>query len=825
MIAKAALLHDIGKLCFRAGLTDDAANYPQFGAKWLAQFADETDENAQQLLRCVAFHRRQDFTGAGLAKNDLAYIIYLADTVAFGAERMERQNSKFNASLCLESVFNYFSDNDTYKRYFLPKDMSAAREINYAVRDDITACADDYKKILKIIENKLKQKSLMQMYPYELMQLFEDTLYYLPLTVREDLPRDISLFEHVKLTSALAVSIAQYFEAEGITDYAAVCTVESLEKMQDEPVFLMVSADITGIYGFLTTPASQAPLGGMHGRSLYLEYFSQILAEELAYLFNLSRCNVIFAGGGHLYVIAPNTAFVRERIAGFEAYVNEWLLKNLGTQLYVAFGYTECTSAEFVGRRLGSDIFARVDLQVENNKKNRYSAGVLEDLFNPESFINQSSDAVECCMCHRPITAGDVGRKDGLCQFCRSLQDLGRASFIDDRVLAVCSNHAAGSAAMPGYLRPIYLKLVAAKDLEKFKAHNKVLRLYSAKGGTDEKCPFLRLSRCDYFAKDTKTGKVLDMEQLAARSMGETYTGVKRLGVLMADIDAIGMVLKAGFYRKDLPNPLQYLTFTRQAAMSGRLAFFFKVILNKIFRGDVQAASGKGQPLFRLFNRPKQFWRNLHVIYSGGDNIFLLGAWDDVVEAAVDIYHAFAAYTNNKLAFSAGIGMFTPDYPMEQMFIQAELLKKAAKNVPGTGKIALFGQGADYVTGPGGGLAHVYDWEVFEKAVCGEKLRFLTEKLSFGAAAVPGRLKADRTVLYKLHSVLAEPGGRFNLAAFAYAVALLKPKQDDADADAVYAEFSRVLYNWCLEPQGRRQLLTALELLIYSLPNVPKEDF
>lgn len=93
----------------------------------------------------------------------------------------------------------------------------------------------------------------------------------------------------------------------------------------------------------------------------------------------------------------------------------------------------------------------------------------------------------------------------------------------------------------------------------------------------------------------------------------------------------------------------------------------------------MQNASGKVTPVFRLFNKPKQLWRNIHVIYSGGDNIFLLGAWDDVVEVAVDIHRAFESYTNGKLAFSAGIGMFTPDFPVSQMFIQAQLLKKPLK--------------------------------------------------------------------------------------------------------------------------------------------------
>ena len=765
LLAKAALLHDIGKLCYRAGLTNEPETYPEYGARWLARLLPEDDEAMQQLLRCISYHRRRDFEAVKLKDDDLAYLVYFADTIAFGAEKTERrQDDKFDASLCLESVFNYFSDHDTYKRYFLLKEINTGKEINYAVRDNIKASPEDYLKLLKIIENKLKQKPLAQMYPYELLQVLEDALYYVPLTVREDLPRDISMFEHVKITAALAVSIAHYFEANGITSYASLCEKQKIAQIQNEPLFLIVSADIAGIYGFLTTPAEQSPLATMRGRSLYLEYFSQLIADELVNYLKLSRANIIYTGGGRLYLLAPNTPQFKEGVKTFAEYINGWLLQN-------------------------------------------------------------NEAASECCVCHRNVAAADEGRKDGLCSNCRALLELGKASFMDDKVLAVCSNRISGCIAVPGYKRVLYLKIIAAKDLEKFKQHNKLAYLYSIKGGASDNCPYFRIRRCDYCVRDAKSGRLPDMKMLAAKSMGETYTGVKRLGVLMADVDAIGIALKAGFYRNDLPDPLRYLTLSRQAAFSGRLSFFFKVILNKIFKGDMQNASGKVTPVFRLFNKPKQLWRNIHVIYSGGDNIFLLGAWDDVVEVAVDIHRAFESYTNGKLAFSAGIGMFTPDFPVSQMFIQAQLLKKTAKNVPGTGKIALFGQNADYVSGPEGGLAHVYDWNVFEKKVCGEKLNFLTNNLSFGIAAVPGKIKADRNTLYKLHGVLAAAAGRFNLAQFAYAVALLEPKSENAAQAEIYNNLRSRLYAWALDTEGRRQLLTALELLIYSLPNAPKEDF
>ena len=105
LLAKAALLHDIGKLCYRAGLTNEPETYPEYGARWLARLLPEDDEAMQQLLRCISYHRRRDFEAVKLQDDDLAYLVYFADTIAFGAEKTERRQM---ISLTLRCVWNRY---------------------------------------------------------------------------------------------------------------------------------------------------------------------------------------------------------------------------------------------------------------------------------------------------------------------------------------------------------------------------------------------------------------------------------------------------------------------------------------------------------------------------------------------------------------------------------------------------------------------------------------------------------------------------------------------------------------------------------------------
>ena len=81
---------------------------------------------------------------------------------------------------------------------------------------------------------------------------------------------------------------------------------------------------------------------------------------------------------------------------------------------------------------------------------------MLKELFDPQSSLNAAETGTECSVCHHELSRGDENRNDGLCSFCRSLLELGKSSFTEDRVLAICTNHAGGSAAVPGWQRPLY---------------------------------------------------------------------------------------------------------------------------------------------------------------------------------------------------------------------------------------------------------------------------------------------------------------------------------------------------------------------------------
>lgn len=103
----AGLLHDIGKLVWRAGLGKRTHAFA--GAEYLkAHFANP---KAQNFLACVQYHHEKALRAASLPANHPAYITCAADSIAASIDRrgIESGNQDYDASQPLLSIFSHLN--------------------------------------------------------------------------------------------------------------------------------------------------------------------------------------------------------------------------------------------------------------------------------------------------------------------------------------------------------------------------------------------------------------------------------------------------------------------------------------------------------------------------------------------------------------------------------------------------------------------------------------------------------------------------------------------------------------------------------------------
>lgn len=307
ILIKGALLHDIGKVCYRA--MKKRINHSKLGGDFLEQYL-KPNEETERLLNCVRYHHKDYLQKAKLDKNDLAYIVYEADNIASGMDRRENEGEEkgFDPKLNLDSIFSvFYSDKEIQvanKYPLIYKDINKA--FNYPRKDISLATNSNYEALLNKIKSHFITKDISQISINQLLQILEEGFSYVPSSTNRAEVCDISLYVHSKITSAVASCMKLYFDEQQIQDYKKYCFNSGSKIFRNEKIYLLISGDISGIQDFIYTIPSKGALKTLRGRSLYIDLLLEEFIDEYLEQIGLSRANVLYSGGGHFYILVPN---------------------------------------------------------------------------------------------------------------------------------------------------------------------------------------------------------------------------------------------------------------------------------------------------------------------------------------------------------------------------------------------------------------------------------------------------------------------------------------------------------------------------------------
>lgn len=818
ILIKGALLHDIGKVCYRA--MNKRINHSKLGGDFLEQYL-KPNEETERLLNCVRYHHKDYLQKAKLDKNDLAYIVYEADNIASGMDRRENEGEEkgFDPKLNLDSIFSvFYSDKkiQVANKYFLIyKDINKA--FNYPQKDISLATNSNYEALLNKIKSHFITKDISQISINQLLQILEEGFSYVPSSTNRAEVCDISLYVHSKITSAVASCMKLYFDEQQIQDYKKYCFNSGSKIFRNEKIYLLISGDISGIQDFIYTIPSKGALKTLRGRSLYIDLLLEEFIDEYLEQIGLSRANVLYSGGGHFYILVPNIEDTKKAIDKLQAKMNRWLMENIGINLYLAIGMAECSANNLMKSEAQGNLFAIVNKKLKDDKTIRYSKDedFLEYIFNVEK--EKDTAKKECNICHNLVDKLWKYNSDEeiACEFCLNLYKLGQDILTQDLVFVISEEKIDGGIKIFGKDKDLYMYAVNIEDIDMFKG--KILRIYS-KNNLLENDLAVRLYLADYSAKN-ENDEVMTFDDLA-KSSCKIDKGIKRLGVLRLDVDDLGIAFSSGFVsdKDKIEDNLRYATLSRYADLSKDISMFFKVAINKICAGDLTGCVDFEEKAFNIFGIAKAPKRKVNIIYAGGDDLFLVGAWDEVLEVAIDINRAFKQFTNGKLTLSAGMAMFSPTYPISKMAEIAGLLVQMSKNRKDKNSIALFGMETNLKANGQLECKHIYTWADFEMKVCKEKMNYLLARLSFDGDKF-NKLSVGKSLIYRLMDLIQlADEDKLNIARFAYVLARMQPKQDkDEQKRKVYEDFVSKMYQWINNNEDKKQLATALNLLVYYL--------
>ncbi|GBD38692.1 CRISPR-associated protein Cas10/Csm1 [bacterium HR37] len=684
-IALASLLHDIGKLIKRA--FGERKNHQDLGADWLEK------KGLKGIIPGAARYHHSDRFGE-IANSNYLLLIYEADNLSAGERRIkgdllsESITGEFEERVPLLSIFSRVSLDpdkpDTVKPifvspFYLDEGSYIPPEINkeqmgFEELRAKTIPQSTYRELWTHFEKEFdlinNTKALSTNTLLFLLQKYTSTIPSHTLVALDkekggilwgQFP-DVSLFDHLKSTAAISGALYRYILEkcrERFYNEQLINEITS-EESRLEKRFLLIGADLSGIQDFIYTVTTTGALKTLRGRSFYIEMLCHHLAREITNALELTTANIVFVGGGGFVLLAQNTDTAKRVIMQTMEKTNSYLFDRFGTNLYLGFSLTELSGYEIAGTGLekGQRDFGTIWKSLReaiDTQKLRKWKNNLHWILKPHEPKKEN-----CQICREEveeITPIDEDKNLSGCTYCRHFYEIGkklgskRYRFIIKNPPMESDFEINGSSYAisehPSDSETVFV--INSLDPEDYKNRNSIFIPYGRYGVTGE---FDELS--------------------------ELSTGVKRIGALRMDVDNLGQIFSRGLKRIRNSQEISYQSFSRIASLSRELNLFFNFYLTQI----LECKLFKDFRSLRLLNEPQP--RKAVIIYAGGDDLFITGSWDDVVETAFDIHRCFKLHTgeNPYLDLSAGVGIFRTKYPLYKMAQETgELEENAKRNI------------------------------------------------------------------------------------------------------------------------------------------------
>ena len=730
-----SLLHAIGKVI--QGSSYDERDIGTIGSEWFKRFSDNK-KIAQQIAKATSI----DVT-TELAPDSLVYITSAAAKIASGLKEAVKTQERKEDFLSKQSdIFNVFSDSPS-QRYFNARPLELGGEPNYAKESIEPSDQSDYDRIVEILEKEFERFDFSQSQIDALLNLLESTLSYVPVSTRTKELSDISLATYSRLTAGFALAIEEYLADKKCRDYEKVLG-QDLEAFYSEKAFLLASFDLSGIQDFIYNIATVGAAKQLKARSLYLDFMGEHIVDSLLEKLELTRANLLYVGGGHAYFILPNTEKTIEILASFEAEFNQFLVQHFHTGLYVAFGWSPFSANDMTTTLENyRKVYQTTSRMISQKKISRYDAKTLLEL-------NQGgkSSQRECAICHS-VEKLTKHNDQEVCHICAGMYRFSKE--IQEQYYLVTKEK--GLPIGPG----AYIRGVSKDEL----AQEEWTRVYVKNSYSTDLLKATHVFVGDY--------KYAEIDQYAKLSQ-ESGQGIKRLAVVRLDVDDLGAAFMAGFSYQEGG---KFNTLARSATFSRSMSLFFKVYINQ-------------------FAKEKK----LSIIYAGGDDVFAIGSWQDIIEFTICLRQNFIKWTNGKLTLSAGIGLFPDKTPVSLMAEETGKLEGAAKDND-KDSISIFDK--DYTLKFDQFIDNVYRGKL-------EHIRYY-----FNIQDERGK-----SFVYRLIELLRNYD-RMNIARLAYYLTRLED-QTPKDKKEEFRKFKDLFFSWYKGSENeRKEAEIALLLYIYEI--------
>jgi len=667
------------------------------------------NDSIDNLINFAIFHHKP--------RTKLQAIVQLADWISSGMERNEEtaekqdeddQQKKVNygrykyKKVPLFSLFNVL--NTDYSRQSDKDEALPLKPLNCL---DETCLPYEFNfqapEVQRIDGRSIEYKTLWDQFIHEIQDLpldsatgFSESMLFLLKRFTWCIPAstndmaNISLFEHLKTTAAIALCLYDYQKVNGYENtFSWTNTGDHPQIVEGVYPLLLVCWDLSGIQKFIYDISGRKAAVSLKGRSFYLQLLMESIIQKTIIGCNSTWGNVIYSSGGKLFMLLPNLNEIINSLHKIKTEFEKLLWEEHHARLSVCLGMSAFSFD--TRRKTGrlekivfndgvtgslSDLWRKTLESTSEDKHRKFESIVNRDeansIFEPHG---QWGNNYTIC-----AVTGVSGQKG---------QELVKIDVKDDDEDAVYVTKAVSQQKKIGIaLKDAdYILTYLQEDLQ----GNKFLQsrsvpiqfpgtginhyLFTKNHLTLNDADFRKITSADVARvrriNDTNFSMVSNLKGhecsygfLFYGGNKQAYNPIKRrdktfeelcwidneqeskpekdqkktfLGVLRMDVDSLGKLFIKGI-------PDSYRSFASYATLSFMLDFFFSGYLNRL---------------------REPYADYIDIIYSGGDDVFAVGRWDQIISFAEDIRNEFMKFTGREdISISAGIAIVGEKYPI-----------------------------------------------------------------------------------------------------------------------------------------------------------------
>lgn len=440
----------------------------------------------------------------------------------------------------------------------------------------------------------------------------------------------VSLYQRAKTKTAIASSIYSYVLKAGIDE----------ENFEESCPFILISGDATGIQKYIfgvNTYKFSAKI--IRARSFQIWIQSFLIAGHICRSLGLTAANIISFSGGKFLLLLPNIPELGSMLDDIRCRIDNLCIDAYSGEIAYVISRGVTCSAEDLDAKDSAMLQRRIRLDTADAKQKKLQEGingrqtgaVLEEQYSRL----QKSDAV-CVSCE----SNAAENSEGFCHDCSYLIELGRL------------------LNKPGFSIFLNFGIIAGLDktVKILKSGENIPNYLSY--AISRYVPGMARISMPYYVPMEEDGDVLTFEDIAAKA-----AGIKKLAMFKADVDYLGLIFSSSL--KDR------WSLSRYAALSSAFHFYFSENLLNMIRNE---------------------FPDLYVVFSGGDDVCVIGPWNNVMEFAERFNKSFHEFTadNPSLTVSAGITMFNPHDAIPAVAEEAEEALEESKDAEDKNSITLF---------------------------------------------------------------------------------------------------------------------------------------